>query len=138
MKNIGYTYDGLKTLPVEGASSSTRANAMNIPIRIRGLPIGNITLQSSNPLRTWSQGEIQLAQAAAERAGLAIENYRLLSDAQRRAAKERAIGEITARLGSSVNINSILQTAVEELGRTLSGSKVVLQFTNEMEEKQND
>jgi GAF domain-containing protein len=138
MKNTGYTYDGIKTMPIEGTSPSPRLNAMNVPIRIRGLPVGNITLQSSNPLRTWSAGEIQLAEAAAERAGLAIENYRLLSDAQRRAAKERTIGEITSRIGSSRNINSILQTAVEELGRTLSDSKVVLQFRNEAAEKQND
>jgi GAF domain-containing protein len=131
IKNTGYSYDGIRTLPMEGSSPSTQANAMNIPIKIRGLTVGNITLQSSNPLRTWSQSEIQLTQAAAERAGLAIENYRLLSDAQRRAAKERAIGEITARIGSSVNINSILQTAVEELGRTLSGSDVTLQFRSE-------
>jgi GAF domain-containing protein len=138
MKNTGYTYDGIRTMPSEETSRSTRSNAVNIPIRIRGLTVGNITLQSANPSRTWSQGEIQLAEAAAERAGLAIENYRLLTDAQRRAVKERTIGEITARIGSSVNINSILQTAVEELGRTLSGSEVVLQFTNEMEEKRSD
>ena len=131
MKNSGYTYDGIRTIPIETASPPTRPNAMNIPIRIRGLAVGNITLQSSNPLRAWSQGEVQMAQAAAERAGLAIENYRLLSDAQRRAAKERTIGEITARIGTSVNINSILQTTVEELGRTLSGSEVIVQFRND-------
>ena len=133
VKNTGYSFDGIRTIPVEGMPSSTRPNAIKIPIRIRGLPVGTITLQSGNPMRTWSPGEIQLAEAAAERAGLAIENYRLLSDAQRRASKERTIGEINAHISSSVNINSILQTAVEELGRTLSGSEVVLQFTKEVE-----
>jgi GAF domain-containing protein len=134
VKKSGYSYDGIRTIPVEGTPSSTRPNAMKISIRIRGLPVGTITLQSSNPMRTWSPGEIQLAEAAAERAGLAIENYRLLSDAQRRASKERTIGEINAHISSSVNINSILQTAVEELGRTLTGSDVVLQFTKEVKE----
>lgn len=133
VKNTGYSYDGIRTIPLEGVPSSTRPNALNIPIRIRGLPVGTITLRSSNPMRTWSPGEIQLAQAAADRAGLAIENNRLLSDAQRRASKERTIGEINAHISSSVNINSILQTAVEELGRTLSGSEVVFQFTKEGE-----
>jgi GAF domain-containing protein len=135
VKNTGYSYDGLRTLPFQGAPPTSRPNSMDIPIKIRGLTIGNITLRSSNPMRAWSPGEIQLAQAAAERAGLAIENYRLLSDAQRRAVKERTIGEITSRIGSSVDINSILQTAVEELGKTLSGSEVVLQFTPETEGK---
>lgn len=138
LRNAGYRYDGIRTMPIHGSPAPPHPNAIEIPIRIRGLIVGTITLQSSNPLRSWSQGEIQLAQAAAERAGLAIENYRLLSDAQRRAIKERTIGEITSRIRSSVSINSILQTAVEELGRTLSGSEVVLRFTTGIEEGRDD
>jgi GAF domain-containing protein len=79
-------------------------------------------------LRQWTQDEINLAQAAADRAGLTIDNVRLLTEAQRRAAKEQTIGEITSRIGSSINMSAIMQTAVEELGRALPGSEVVLQF----------
>lgn len=129
IKNSGYTYNGIKAVPVEkNAPPSTQINDINVPIKIRGLTIGNITIQSSNPLRAWTQGEINLAETAAERAGLAIENFRLLTEAQRRAAKERAVGEITARIGASVNVREIMQTAVEELGRTLPGAEIVLQF----------
>jgi GAF domain-containing protein len=128
VKHTGYVYDGVKTAPIENPVSTTQPNAINVPIKIRGLPIGNITIQSNNPLRTWSQGEINLAQAAAERAGLAVENYRLLIEAQRRAAKERTVSEITARIGSSVDLREIMQTAVEEIGHALSGSEVTVQF----------
>jgi GAF domain-containing protein len=128
VKHTGYVYDGVKTVPTESPGSSAPPNAINVPIKIRGLPIGNITIQSKNPLRTWSQGEINLAQAAAERAGLAVENYRLLIEAQRRAAKERTVSEITARIGSSVDLREIMQTAVEEIGHALSGSEVTVQF----------
>jgi GAF domain-containing protein len=128
VKHTGYVYDGVKTAPIENPVSTTQPNAINVPIKIRGLPIGNITIQSNNPLRTWSQGEINLAQAAAERAGLAVENYRLLIEAQRRAAKERTVSEITARIGSSVDLREIMKTAVEEIGHALSGSEVTVQF----------
>ena len=44
---------------------------------------------------------------------------------QRRAARERAIGDISSRIGSMSNLESILQTAVEELGRKIGGSAEV-------------
>ncbi|MBI5932229.1 MAG: GAF domain-containing protein [Chloroflexi bacterium] len=134
-KRNGYTYDGLSITPLENQSIIPAIGSVNLPIKIRGLTIGNVILQSPNPSRQWSQDEVNLAQAAAERAGLAIENYRLLTEAQRRAAKERTIGEITGRIVASVNVREIMQTAVEELGRALPGAEIVLQL---QEQKSND
>jgi len=131
VKHTGYCYNGIKASPIEETVPSVQSNAVNVPIKVRGLPIGNVTIQSANPLRAWSQGEIDLARAAAERAGLAIENHRLLVEAQRRAAKERAVSEITGRIGTSVDMREIMQTAVEELGRAFSGSEVTVQFNIE-------
>ena len=128
LKHSGYAYNGIKTMPLENASPAHPPHALTIPIKSRGLAIGDVTIQSNDPLRTWSQDEINLAQAAAERAGLAIENFRLLTEAQRRAAKERAVGEITARISASVDVREIMQTAVEELGRVMAGSEITLQF----------
>lgn len=128
LKHNGYIYDGIKAAPLNNAPTPAPAHALTVPIKIRGLTIGNVTIRSSDPLRTWSQDETNLAQAAAERAGLAIENFRLLDDAQRRAAKERTVSEVTARISASVDVREIMQTAVEELGRTLPGSQVILQL----------
>ena len=66
-----------------------------------------------------------MLEAAAERAALALENARLVDTAQRRAARERAIGDISNRIGSVSNLESILQTAVEELGRKIGGATEV-------------
>jgi GAF domain-containing protein len=63
-----------------------------------------------------------------ERLGTALENSRLLENSMRNANKERVISEITSKIGSSVNIRNVLQTAVEELGRALPGSDVIIQF----------
>ncbi len=127
-KHNGYTYDGLRVEPNENQSIIPAIGSVNLPIKIRGLTIGNVTLQSPNPSRQWTKDEINLVQAAAERAGLAIESYRLLTEAQRRAAKERTIGEITGRIGSSANMREIMQTAVEELARAMPGSEIMIQF----------
>jgi GAF domain-containing protein len=66
-----------------------------------------------------------MLEAAAERAALALENARLVESAQRRAARERAIGDISTRIGAVSNLESILQTAVEELGRKIGGAAEV-------------
>ncbi len=130
LKNIGYSYDGISTAALNGPAESVRdPNALNVPIRMRGLLIGNISIRSSDAGRKLTNSELALVEAVADRAALAIENARLLSDAQRRAAKERAIADISSKVGSSIKLESIMQIAVEELGRTLPGSQVTLQFS---------
>ena len=71
--------------------------------------------------------------AAAERAALALENARLVEGAQRRAARERAIGDISTRIGMFSDTNAILQTAVEELGRKIGGTEVTIELGGENE-----
>jgi len=69
-----------------------------------------------------------MIQEAARRLGTALENVQLLEDSIRRANKERQIGEITAKIGASINMRNILQTAAEELGRVLPGSDVTIRL----------
>lgn len=129
LKNIGYTYDGIRTVALNTPPpTSAESNSVNIPIRVRGQIIGNVIIHPNNSQRQLTNSEISLAQAAADRAALAVENARLLADAQRRAAKERAIAEISSKVGASIKLESIMQTAVEELGRTLPGAEVILHF----------
>jgi GAF domain-containing protein len=100
---------------------------MAIPIKLRGETIGIVNVRSSL-MRPWDQDEVDIAQAAADRVALTLENARLLSTAQRRAAKERTIGEISTRIGSLVDIDNILQTAAREMSQMLPGSEVVIQL----------
>ena len=66
-----------------------------------------------------------------------MESARLLDESQRTAAKEQVIGEITGKIGSSINLRNVLQTAVEELGHAIPGSEIeiLLQSNNEKTEK---
>lgn len=73
-----------------------------------------------------------MLEAAAERAALALENARLIESAQKRAARERAIGDISSKIGAVSNLESILQAAVEELGRKIGGAtEVTLEISAE-------
>ncbi len=100
---------------------------MTVPIKLRDEVIGVLDVRIPQP-RNWSEEEIDVVEALADRVAIAVENAALLEETQRRAAKERVIGEITSKISSSINMSNVLQTAVEELGRAIPGSDVIIQF----------
>lgn len=110
----------------DGRSQPTIA----VPVKLRGQTIGVLNIKAPTADRKWNQDEINLVQAISDRLALALDNARLLQESQRRAAREAKIGEVSARIGASINMRNVLQTAVEELGRALPGSEVIIQFGN--------
>lgn len=149
MKQTGFFYDGKRVTTLEeGRQQEKRKNVLQtgrltlekkspviaVPIKLRGQTIGMLDVRSKSGQREWTQDELTLLEAAAERAALALENARLVESSQRRAARERAIGEITSKIGSVSNLDAIMQATVEELGRRISGAaEVSFEFVNEDE-----
>lgn len=140
VKQRGYIFDGKHVLPLDpSARRETVQSALQtgrlslekasttiaVPLKLRGQTIGVLDVRSKNGRRQWKQDEIAMLEAAAERAVLALENARLVESAQRRAARERAIGDISGKIGAVSSVESILQTAVEELGRKIGGATEV-------------
>jgi GAF domain-containing protein/HAMP domain-containing protein len=116
------------------ASIETRSGqSVTMPLSIRGETIGEIHLQPPNN-RTWGEEDLEIARALVERAAIAMENVRLLDEAQRRAAREQAIGEISANISTASDMESILRITVEELGRMMGGAEVVLELGTEKDE----
>jgi GAF domain-containing protein len=58
----------------------------------------------------------------------ALESARLYEDTQRRAARERLTGEITAHMRETLDMDTVLRTAVRELGETLNLHDVTVQL----------
>ncbi len=116
-----------EVIVLDGRSNRSQPS-IAVPVKLRGQTIGVLNIKSPTKNRRWSQDEINLAQVISDRLALALDNARLLQESQRRAAKEAKIGEVTAKIGASINIRNVLKTAVEELGRALPGSEVVIQF----------
>ncbi len=131
----GYQFDGVDTKKIKPELGEIAAYSLSIPLELRGIRIGTLKLNDPDPNRIWTEEEIALAKATANRTALAIENARLLLDAQKRAAKERTIGEISTKIGSLVNLDNIVQTTIEELGNTLPGTEIAIQFTPQKPEQ---
>jgi len=99
-----------------------------VPIKVLNQVIGVIGLEREDPDHIWTDEEISIVEAAANRAGITLENARLLEESQRRATKERAIGEISAKISASTQIEMILKTAVRELGNKISDAQVSVEI----------
>jgi len=102
--------------------NGTEQAALVVPISLRGEPLGALGLQDTGGKRRWTNDEIALIEAVADQMALAIENARLLEKTQRRARQERHVADISARVRSSTEVDTILRTAIRELGRTLRAS----------------
>jgi GAF domain-containing protein len=111
-----------------GDGSTEKRKTVTVPVKVRGEIIGVIHVEPNDSSKTWLESDISLVAAVAERAAFAMENARLFQDARRRAAKEQAISEATARISSATDIENILHTTAEELERVLGGSEVLIQF----------
>ncbi|HEX2995602.1 MAG TPA: GAF domain-containing protein, partial [Anaerolineales bacterium] len=112
---------------VASSHSKPRGTRLSLPIELRGEVIGSVDVRSPDS-RPWDQDELDIITAIIERSAVAMENARLLEESQRLASKESKISAVTAKIGASINMRNVLQTAVEELGRALPGSEVVIQF----------
>lgn len=130
IKARGYRYDGVRAEPLKGSNGAFPAQKRMqiIPVRLRGRTIGSLKIKLAEGSPDWSEDDHAIAEAAAERAALALEGARLLEEAKRRAAREAFLSEMAAKLGASFRLDSILRDTVEELGQTLENSTVSFQL----------
>ena len=110
-------------------------NILDLPINLRGQKIGSLKMSAPDK-RQWTQDEIDIASVFLERAAIALENARLLDDAQRRAIRERVIGDISASISTFSDMEGILRTAVQQLGRRMGGAEVELELGADLESEE--
>ena len=99
------------------------------PVRLRGQVLGSIVLRRDTEQEPWSQEEIALVEEVSTQIALALENAQLLEQTQRHSDRDRLIAGITARVRSSMHMETILQTAAQELGAALGTSRAVVKLT---------
>ncbi len=129
-----YKKSGNDEGPSDGSRSKIKARgtSLSLPIKLRGEVIGSVDIHAPDS-RPWDQDELDIVTAIIERAAIAMENARLLAESQKRAAKERTIGEISSKISVQSDINELLKTAAQELGRTLPGAEIAIQFNKDTE-----
>jgi GAF domain-containing protein len=103
---------------------------IEVPLSLRDQVIGQIQLAGS---LEWTVEQRNLIESIAAQATLALENARLVEESQSLAAREKLANDIIAKIWASKNMESILQTTVRELGRTLEAAEVVIEIAMDEE-----
>ncbi|MGH2593542.1 MAG: GAF domain-containing protein, partial [Anaerolineae bacterium] len=99
-------------------------HALQLPIRVRGQTIGEFDLTRAGEWPDWTPEDIAFAQSLVDQVGQTIETARLLEETERLAGRERIVNDINSRVRRTVNLDSIVKTAVNELGRSLGAARV--------------
>ena len=89
------------------------------PVTLRNTVIGALRVEDARFDREWTPDEQALLQAVASDLSLAIENQRLIEDTEKRAQRERLVAEISSKMFSQNDLESIVEIAATELGRIL-------------------
>ena len=96
-----------------------------LPMRVRGEIIGALTIQSILP-NAFSPESISILQTMADQLAIAIENARLLQQAETRAHHQHQLNQISAQLYRTADVNEIIRLSLKSLSDNLGGAKVEL------------
>jgi GAF domain-containing protein len=102
-----------------------------IPITVAGRVIGVVDARKPDGADEWSSEDVELMETLAEQLSIALDSARLYQDTQRRAAQDRMLGEVTARLRETLDVRTVLETAVDEMYQTLGLDKVAIHLAKE-------
>ncbi len=78
-----------------------------------------------------SQVDVDLLDAIANQAAVALRNARLYEEAQEQAQREALVNEINQKILNTKDVHEALQVAAREVGRALNASQTIVRFTQD-------
>lgn len=111
---LAYTYTPLGVR--SGRKLENEENLLQIPVTLRGQKIGLISIARKDNT-PWSQFDRDMVQEVAYQTGLALENMRLIEEANQRSQQEQTVSELALRFSQVMDVDTLLQTAARELGQ---------------------
>mgnify|MGYP005838511903 FL=1 len=114
---------------ISGASAKSW---LGVPLIVSGEVLGAIILQDTQNEQRFNEDDLHLITTLASQVAITVRNVRLLQETNRRAERERIVSNITSKIWSSSDIESIARNALLELGRALqvSNGTILLQKTS--------
>lgn len=96
---------------------------LGVPLLVAGQAIGAMIVQDLKEENRFDEKDQSMLSTIATQIATTIRNVRLISEASQQAERESYAKEITNKLWSSANIDSLLYTAIDELGREFNASR---------------
>jgi GAF domain-containing protein len=100
----------------------TATQAHEFSIRLRGQAIGCLSLEVEAE-RAFNDEERNLIETVIGQAAQALETARLLDETRQRAEQENVAASLSNRIWSSTDVEAILKTALQELGKSLGATE---------------
>jgi len=148
ISNFGYHFDNVRIRPIAAPPplsnkamqagtkisdfDGKKQDSVAIPIKLRGQAIGAITVVLKEG---YKQSTISTIEQAVDRLASSLESARLFEEARQRADREQAISQVTTAISSAPEFDTILRTAVEEIGKSLGDSEVSIQIIDEVKKE---
>ena len=101
---------------------------LGVPLLLGGEPIGAIIVQDLEKEHRFDDEDQHLLSTLSSQLAVSIRNARLIYEASSKADLENAAIEITNRLWAVTDVETIMQTALEQLGTKLHASKGIIQL----------
>lgn len=95
-----------------------------LPLLVQGEGRGLIML-SAEERHEYTERERRICASLMPQIAIVLENKRLLEAAQERAERERLLREVTERVRRSLHVETVMRTAVEEVGRVLGRRAII-------------
>ncbi len=115
----------LRTLS-ESTGQDRPITVLAIPIKLRNQVLGVVDIHFE--AAAVSPDLVTLIENTVSRLAVSLENARLLEEIQLRAERERLVGEISTKVRSASDVDSVLRIAIQEIGQSLGVSEVMVQL----------
>jgi GAF domain-containing protein len=112
-----YQYTPAGVRPLSANNRQDNPDGLHVPLMLHGQNIGNILLKRKGAAVPWTERERILVEKVAYQVALALENSRLVDEAQKSALRDQMIANISARVRETLDVESVLRTATTELRR---------------------
>lgn len=106
-------------------------NRLAVPIRIRGQVIGVIQADTAGSAphhrsteKTWNGETVNFIESIADQLGAALDSARLYAETRKRAEQDRLVDELTERIRATLDIQTVLETAAQEMRTALGLAEV--------------
>jgi PAS domain S-box-containing protein len=105
-------------------------SVIGMPLKVKERTIGVLFANTLCP-RDFTQRDIEMLSSLANQAAVAIENACLYEKQQQEAKQLAVINQIAAEIGSSLDLDKILQTLVNELARVIGVEQCAIAVSDE-------
>lgn len=117
---VGYDEKGILFLSTGSGIPSQPPiySVVVIPLVVREAVVGLIMLESADATRQFGAEDLQLFDQLSMQLSTAIEVARSVEQSKSRAEREKMVSEVTTRMRSTLDVETVLRTAVEEIFHT--------------------